>query len=561
MKFKAPSFLLLILFFWACSEDEPAEAIVITASDLVVTLAENPGAGQSLGTIQASVNVGELMFEITDQSMAGAFAIDASTGEVSVANPTLFDFESTQELTAEVTLTSGNATELVDVTATITDVSDATITASDFEVSIDENPEEATLLGTIDASTDQGSLSFRLGEQGNPEAFLLDESSGALTVADSAIFDFERFETLTAVAFIAVGEVEQFIDIRVSLNNINEISAPDRLTASIQENVAFNTDLLTVEATADIGSVQYELTSSSVAEAVKINNNSGILKVNDPAAFDYETNTTITGVVTVTAEAARSVSVDFEISIEDVIELSLLEQALVYLPLDDEDLSNARSNQFDGEERGEGLSVYVDRHGNDNGAIITGNQGGFSIPDWNQKSEGTSHNGAFTIALWMRIEEATTNRRTRPIWEFNCGEAPALGLFIVNEINQNAGRLFVRQGSPTGAALASYNNNPIIGLNNTRSPWVFVAISYEEGESLTYKIISDMNGSLNFTQTITGSDLIYAPPADQEEGLLTFGLRTCSSSLTVPTAIDDVVIYDRALSVDEIEALHAELND
>ncbi|MDW3193159.1 MAG: hypothetical protein R8G66_12375 [Cytophagales bacterium] len=555
--------IVCLMMFVACSEeDEPT--ITITASDLIVTIAENPEPGQSLGTIQATASSGSLTFEISSQSLVGAFAIDPSSGAVTVGNADLFDFESTTELTASVIVASGNTTEQVAVNVTLTDVSDPMITASNFEVTIDENPTVGLVLGSIQASTDQGTLAFRLGSEGTPSAFNIDAASGELTVADATLFDFEVATSISTTAFLSVGDIEQFVTVVVNLSNVNEITAPADIDISVNENPTVGQELATIEASADLDAVTFELTSVSIADAIQIGT-SGVISVKTPAIFDFETNTSVTAAVTVSSEGATSKEVAISIVVNDVSELSLLEEALVYLPLDKGDLNNSqKGDQFNGIERGAegGLSVYTDRNGNGSGAVITSNGGGFSIPDWHQNSAGTGHNGTFTIALWVRIEEATSNRRTRPIWELNCGAAPAIGLFMVNEINQNAGRLFIRQGSASGGVLASYNNNPLLGLNSERSPWVFVAVSYEEGVAMTYKIISPDDSSLNFTQTITGDELLYtAGAATENQGILTFGQRTCSSTLTIPMALDDILIYDRALSATEIDQLYELLEE
>lgn len=551
------SLMFYLMMFAACSEeDEPT--ITITASDLNVTIAENPAPGQSLGTIQATASSGSLTFAISTQSMSGAFAINPSSGEVTVGNADLFDFESTTELTASVTVASGNTTEQVAVNVTLTDVSDPIITASNFEVTIDENPATGLALGSIQASTDQGTLTFRLGSEGTPTAFNIDAASGELTVADASLFDFETNTSVNTTVFLSVGDVEQFVNVAVNLNNINEITAPVDIDLFVDENPTAGQELATIEASADLAEVAFELTSVSIADAIQIDGTSGVISVKTPVVFDFESNTSITATVTVSSEGAVSKDVAVSIAINDVSELSLLEQAQVYLALDNVNLTNARSDQFNGVDRGAegGLSGHTDRHGNENGAVITSNRGGFSIPDWHQNTEGTGHNGTFTIALWMKIEEATSNRRTRPIWELNCGQAPAIGLFMVNELNDKAGRLFVRQGSASGSASASYNNNPILGLNTERSSWVFVAVSYEEGVAMTYKIISS-NSTLNFSQTYTGDELLYsAGAATENQGILTFGQRTCSSTLTIPMALDDILIFDRALSSTEIDELY-----
>ena len=122
---------LLLLFSCGGGGDDDVQTVtptpvaaVITAADLVATTPENPEAGASLGTVQASANTGSLQYSLTSQSVSGALAINASSGAVTVADATLFDFETVQSLTANVRVTSGSVTKDITVAITLTDVNE-----------------------------------------------------------------------------------------------------------------------------------------------------------------------------------------------------------------------------------------------------------------------------------------------------------------------------------------------------------------------------------------------------------------------------------------------------
>ena len=99
-------------------------AAVIIAVDLSATTPENPEAGATLGTVQASISTGSLQYSLTSQSVAGALAINASTGVVTVADVAFFDFETVQSLTANVRVTAGNVVKDITVTITLTNLDD-----------------------------------------------------------------------------------------------------------------------------------------------------------------------------------------------------------------------------------------------------------------------------------------------------------------------------------------------------------------------------------------------------------------------------------------------------
>ncbi|GMN06277.1 hypothetical protein MTsPCn5_16660 [Croceitalea sp. MTPC5] len=95
---------------------------VLTAQDFAVAIDENPTIGQSLGTISASTTLGDLTFAITQQTPEGAMAINAETGELTVANAAFFDFEVNPTLTAEVEVTANTKSETITATITLQDV-------------------------------------------------------------------------------------------------------------------------------------------------------------------------------------------------------------------------------------------------------------------------------------------------------------------------------------------------------------------------------------------------------------------------------------------------------
>ena len=111
--------------YQAPSTPEPIP-ITITVSDLSTTIAENPPANAVLGTVQGSASSGTVTYAITSQSVAGAIAINASNGQLTVADASLFDFETVTSLTAVVRVSAGAVTKDANVTITLTDVDENT---------------------------------------------------------------------------------------------------------------------------------------------------------------------------------------------------------------------------------------------------------------------------------------------------------------------------------------------------------------------------------------------------------------------------------------------------
>lgn len=110
------------LLVQSCKSDDPA-APAIAAADFTGVLAENPEEGTTIGNISAS-EAEEATFEIVTSAPSGAIALDALTGEMTVADVTAFDFETRQTITATVNVSNGESEAFSNVTITITDADD-----------------------------------------------------------------------------------------------------------------------------------------------------------------------------------------------------------------------------------------------------------------------------------------------------------------------------------------------------------------------------------------------------------------------------------------------------
>lgn len=169
------------------------------------------------------------------------------------------------------------------------------ISVEDFSTTTEENPLNNAVLGTVTASTNTGDITFSLTSE-NPDAAIdIDPTTGALSVADSALFDFEVNPTITATFSATVGERSETASITISLENIADIVAADPFAVTIDENPLANQVLGTVMASADGGaSLSYSLMAGDNATAFAIDATSGELSVADAAQFDFEVNPVLT---------------------------------------------------------------------------------------------------------------------------------------------------------------------------------------------------------------------------------------------------------------------------
>lgn len=112
-------FLFLVTIF-SCSKDDdrrPEETeITISVVDLTLNTDAHPADGYILGKVQAETNRGSLTFSIEEQSPSGALFINESTGELSVKDGSLFDFESYPVISAIVKVSNEDVSQKANIT-------------------------------------------------------------------------------------------------------------------------------------------------------------------------------------------------------------------------------------------------------------------------------------------------------------------------------------------------------------------------------------------------------------------------------------------------------------
>ena len=129
--------LLVMLVFQDCSDDDSTEPTTITANAFTVSIDENPNNGDIIGTVSAAANDGStLTFSLNTQSVAGALALDASTGELTVADASVFDYETNTAITAEYKASN----EITEATGTIS-------------ITINDDPDDTAFITTWETSS------------------------------------------------------------------------------------------------------------------------------------------------------------------------------------------------------------------------------------------------------------------------------------------------------------------------------------------------------------------------------------------------------------------------
>jgi Protein of unknown function (DUF1566) len=199
----------------SCHTDD--EQATISVQNFTAAINENPASGQSLGTVQTTGN-GTLTYSITAQTPPGALSINSGTGELTVANAALFDFETNPIITATVSGTGASNTATV--TINVTNVNEVDV--QNFTATINENPTHGQSIGTVQATGD-GALTYSITAQTPTGALSMNSSTGNLTVANHALFNFETNPTITATLAVNNSGTIKNLTAIINLTDVPEV--------------------------------------------------------------------------------------------------------------------------------------------------------------------------------------------------------------------------------------------------------------------------------------------------------------------------------------------------
>jgi hypothetical protein len=325
--------LISLVLISSCNKDEDNVETQVTTADFETAIEENPQPMEEIGVVTGSANTGDVTFEIESQEPQGAFSIDVDTGLLRIADVTAFDYETNPIISGVVKVSNSGVSENATVLINIIDVEDSIITVEDFSVQIDENPPTGQSLGTMVASTDQGTLSFSISSQIPEGAFAINTNTGELTVDNAALFDFEMNEMITGVVSVTNQNITANANVTISLNDLNEIIVTTtNFQSTIDENPVAGQILGVIDGTTNQGQLTFTLLSQTPEGAFIVDAQTGELSVDDYTLFDFEQNPILIGIVEVANQgvtANSNITVNLN-DLDDCIESNqLVQQELI----------------------------------------------------------------------------------------------------------------------------------------------------------------------------------------------------------------------------------------
>jgi VCBS repeat-containing protein len=279
---------------------------VVTAATF--TLAENSATGTVVGTVTfTDPDVGQShIFTIVGGNTGGAFTVNPSTGQLTVATSAALNFETTPSFSLTVQVTDNGTPPLAGsaiITVNLTNVNEAPV-VNLATFALPENGATGTVVGAVtftDPDVAQ-SHTFALTGGNTSGAFALNATTGQLTVATSAALDFETTPSFSLTVQVTDNGTPPLVGsttVTVNLTDVNEppvaVAKNYNAQANMQIAIPAVSGLL-------IGATDPDdaFAALSVATVSTTNPAGGTVTLGTGGTFDFDPPPGVTGNVTFT---------------------------------------------------------------------------------------------------------------------------------------------------------------------------------------------------------------------------------------------------------------------
>jgi len=274
-------------------------APVITAQQKLY-VEEGTSNGSVVGTVIATdADVSATTFQqwtIASGNEGGYFAINASTGEITIADNSGLDPQVNPSFTLVLTVSDGvNVSATEDVTIIVSGINDDSPAINPSQVfAIDENSAFGTLVGTVLATDPDVGTNFQGWTilSGNTSNAFSINAYGEIAVSQSSALDYETVSSFTLTIQVSDGIHTAQGEVTVNLNNLNDNSpVASEASFTVDENSANGTVVGTATATDDDGTLStltFSIIEGNTDNAFAIDAATGVITVNSSAALDFE---------------------------------------------------------------------------------------------------------------------------------------------------------------------------------------------------------------------------------------------------------------------------------
>jgi parallel beta-helix repeat protein len=266
------------------------------------SISEFSANGLSVGIVSAmDPDDGQtLSFSIVAGNTNNAFAINNSTGEITVNESLELNYQVNPNFVLLVNVSdngTGNLSDDAEITINITPIINIPPVINNQSFVVDENSSNGTIVGIVEASDPNSGqlISYSIIDGNNDGAFTINPSTGELTVSNSDFLDFETnpvFHLTIRVLDNGVPSLSSQATVSVLVVDTNEpplisdqyFTTPEHQPAGSQVGIVTASD-------PDSGKpVVFLLTSGNNGNGFALDPNTGLLTINNPNAVCFEGN-------------------------------------------------------------------------------------------------------------------------------------------------------------------------------------------------------------------------------------------------------------------------------
>ncbi len=273
------------LVFVQVTNDAPSD-LSLSAN----TVTENAATGTVVGTVGGTdPDAGDTKtYSLTDTA-GGRFAINGATGQLTVADSNLLNYEIAASHTVIVRVTdSGGQSYDETFTINLTNVNEAPTDLTLSANSVAENATTGTVVGTVSGTDPDASdtTTYSLTDTAGGR-FAINSASGQVTVADGSLLNYEAATSHTVTVRVTDSGGQSYTEtFTINLTNVNEAQAGTESTDALIEDMAHTLATTTFGTHATYGSPK---TSSSDPHGANELEESGV-----PLAHTFQDISTIT---------------------------------------------------------------------------------------------------------------------------------------------------------------------------------------------------------------------------------------------------------------------------
>ena len=281
-------------------------------------IAENAANGTVVGQVSASdVDGDTLTYSITGGNSDGIFSIDAATGQITIADNSNLNFETTSSYSLNVTASDGSASVETTVSIGVSDIFENTApVAADDSANGTEDTSVTLNVLTNDSDADGDNLTIT-AVSAAAHGTLVNNGDGTVTYTPDA--DYNGSDSFTYTISDGNGGTSTAT---VNLNVVAVNDAPTMVTAtfSIAENATNGTIVGQIIASdIDGDSLTYSITGGNDNGVFSINPITGQIVITDNSNLDFE-NTTAYDLKVTASDGSASAETTVSIGVSDIFE-------------------------------------------------------------------------------------------------------------------------------------------------------------------------------------------------------------------------------------------------